>query len=297
MNRLARITDTLRPRSTEFALPASLGRTLLSMLLYLLLLLIVALIAGPFLWMISNAFKDQTTIYSNPPTWIPSPAIFDNFVTAWTQVPFGMFFLNSIKVASLITMGQLVTCSMAAYAFARLRFPGREVVFGLYLSSLMVPGQVIVIPLYILMRNLGLVDTHAALILPALASAFGTFLLRQFFLTIPRELEEAAIIDGAGMMRVLLTIILPLSRPALAALAIFTFTYFWNDFFNPLIFLDSPQNLTLPVGLALLQGQYSGTSPAVMLAGVCMAIVPVFIVFLIGQRHIVEGITLTGLKG
>lgn len=133
--------------------------------------------------------------------------------------------------------------------------------------------------------------------MPALASAFGIFFLRQFFLTIPRELEEAAIVDGAGLFRVLLVIILPLSKPALASLAIFTFNYFWNDLFTPLIFLDSPSNLTLPVGLSYLQGQYGGTSPAVMLAGVCMAVVPVLVVFLAGQRYIVEGITLTGLKG
>ena len=216
---------------------------------------------------------------------------------AWTTVPFGMFFVNSLKVAGLITIGQLVTCSLAAYAFARLRFPGRDLLFGLYLSSLMVPSQVTIIPLYILMRNLGLIDNHASLILPALASAFGIFFLRQFFLTIPRELEEAAIVDGAGLWRVLLVIILPLSKPALASLAIFTFNYFWNDFFTPLIFLDSPANLTLPVGLGYLQGQYGGTSPAVMLAGVCMAVVPILVVFLVGQRYIVEGITLTGLKG
>jgi multiple sugar transport system permease protein len=166
-------------------------------------------------------------------------------------VPFGLFFLNSLKVAGLITLGQLVTCTLAAYAFARLRFPGRELLFGIYLSSLMVPSQVTIIPLYILMRNLGLIDNHASLILPALASAFGIFFLRQFFLTIPRELEEAAIVDGAGLLRVLLVIILPLSQPALAALAIFTFNYYWNDFFAPLIFLNSPQNLTLPVGLEL----------------------------------------------
>jgi len=273
------------------------GRALPILVLYALLLVVVAAIAAPFLWMISNAFKDQTAIYANPPAWLPSPAITDNFVSAWTQIPFPLFFLNSVKVSGLITIGQLITCSLAAYAFARLRFPGREIVFGIYLSSLMVPSQVTIIPLYILMKNLGLVDNHAALILPGLASAFGTFLLRQFFLTIPRELEEAAIVDGAGLLRVLVTIILPLSRPALAALAIFTFNFFWNDFFSALIFLDSPQNLTLPVGLSVLQGQYASTSPAVMLAGVCMAIIPVLVVFLIGQRYIVEGITLTGLKG
>jgi multiple sugar transport system permease protein len=267
------------------------------MALYCLLLVAAALIAAPFLWGISSAFKDQTAIYAPTPSWIPNPPIWDNFVQAWTALPFGFFFLNSLKVAGLITLGQLVTCSLAAYAFARLRFPGRDLIFGLYLSSLMVPSQVTIIPLYILMKHLGLVDNHASLILPALASAFGTFFLRQFFLTIPRELEEAAIVDGAGLWRVLLVIILPLSKPALASLAIFTFNYYWNDFFTPLIFLDSPQNLTVPVGLAYLQGQYNTGSPATEMAGVCMAVVPVLIIFLIGQRYIVEGITLTGLKG
>jgi multiple sugar transport system permease protein len=275
---------------------AGLQRTLLMALLYAILAIVVALIALPFIWMIVSAFKNQIDIYANPPTWIPNPIVTDNFVSAWTQVPFGQFFLNSLKVAGANTVGQLITCSLAAYAFARLRFPGRDLLFGIYLLSLMVPSQVTIIPLYIVMKNLGLVDNHASLILPGLWSAFGTFLLRQFFLTIPRELEEAAIIDGAGLFRVLYALILPLSTPALAALAIFTFNYFWNDFFNPLIFLDTPGNFTLPVGLNLLQGQYSGTSPAVMLAGVCMAVIPVLIVFILGQRYIVEGVTLTGLK-
>ena len=288
------VAGSRRGRDRAGALIARLGPGLG---IYVVLLAVVALIAGPFLWMISSAFKDQIGVYANPPTWLPSPPILDNFKAAWSQVPFGLFILNSLKVAGLITAGQLVTCTMAAYAFARLRFPGREILFGIFLSSLMVPGQVTIIPLYILMKNLGLVDNQAALILPGLASAFGTFLLRQFFLTIPRELEEAAIVDGAGLLRVLLQIILPLSRPALAALAIFTFNYYWNDFFAALIFLNSPDNLTLPVGLSLLQGQYAGTSPAIMLAGVCLAVLPVFLVFVVGQRYIVEGITLTGLKG
>jgi multiple sugar transport system permease protein len=251
----------------------------------------------PFFWTVSSAFKDQTTIYASPPIWLPSPIVFDNFRAAWNEVPMGTFLVNSLKVAGLVTLGQLVTCSMAAYAFARLRFPGREIVFGIYLSSLMVPGQVTIIPQYILMKHLGLIDNHAALILPGLGSAFGTFLLRQFFLTIPRELEEAAIVDGAGLSRVFLTIMLPLARPALAALTIFTFNSTWNDFFNPLVFLNTPTNMTLPVGLYLLQGEYQGTSPAIMLAGAIIALIPVLIVFVLAQRHIVEGITLTGLKG
>ncbi len=264
---------------------------------YLFLAAIIAVVAGPFLWMVSSAFKDQNTIYASLPVWIPTPVVLDNFVAAWTQVPFGSFILNSLKVAGLVTIGQLITCSLAAFAFARLRFPGRNIIFGLYLSSLMVPSQVTIIPLYILMNKLGLIDNHASLILPGLASAFGTFLLRQFFMSIPRELEEAAIVDGAGLLRVLLMIILPLSLPALASLAIFTFNYYWNDFFSALIFLNSTANLTLPTGLVLLQGTYMATSPAILLAGVCLAVLPVLVVFLLGQRYIVEGITMTGIKG
>jgi multiple sugar transport system permease protein len=269
----------------------------LKLLLYVVLATTIALVALPFVWMILSAFKDQVAIYATPPSWIPNPFLVDNFSSAWNDVPFGNFFVNSLKVAGLITIGQIITCTMAAYAFARLQFPGRDLIFGLYLTSLMVPGQVTIIPLYVLMKDLGLVDNHASLILPALWSAFGTFLLRQFFLTIPRELEEAAIIDGAGLMRILVSLIVPLSTPAIAAMSIFTFNYYWNDFFNPLIFLDTPTNLTLPVGLSMLQGQYAGTSPAIMLAGVCMAVMPVLAVFLLGQRYIVEGVTLTGLKG
>lgn len=272
-------------------------RVLTRLVIYLVMAVIVVAIALPFIWMVSSAFKDQIGLMALPPAWFPSPAVLDNFNAAWTQVPFAYFMLNSLKVASLTTLGQLVTCSLAAYAFARLRFPGRDIIFGIYLSSLMVPSQVTIIPLYILMRHLGLVDNHASLILPGLASAFGTFLLRQFFMTVPRELEEAAIVDGAGLFRVLIVVILPLSTPALAALAIFTFNYYWNDFFTPLIMLNSTQNLTLPTGLALLQGEFTATSPAIMLAGVCLAVLPVLVVFLAGQRYIVEGITMTGLKG
>jgi len=276
---------------------SALAQMALRLGLYLVVAVMTAIMAAPFLWMISAAFKDPTGILATPPAWIPSPAVLDNFTSAWTQVPLGNFIVNSLKVAGAVTIGQLITCSLAAYSFARLRFPGRDIIFAIYLASLMVPSQVTIIPLYILMHHLGLIDNQASLILPGLASAFGTFLLRQFFLSVPRELEEAAIVDGAGLFRVLLVLILPLSVPALAALAIFTFNYYWNDFFSALIFLSSPQNLTLPVGLVLLQGTFAATSPAIMLAGVCLAVLPVFVVFVAGQRYIVEGITMTGLKG
>ena len=294
-------TQGVPPNRARARRTVRVGAVLAQMLprlgLYLVVAVMVAVVAAPFLWMISAAFKDPIGIMATPPAWIPSPVVLDNFTSAWTQVPFGNFMVNSLKVATAVTVGQLITCSLAAYAFARLRFPGRDICFALYLASLMVPSQVTIIPLYILMHHLGLTDNHASLILPGLASAFGTFLLRQFFLSVPRELEEAAIVDGAGLFRVLIVLILPLSVPALASLAIFTFNYYWNDFFTALIFLSSPQNLTLPVGLVLLQGTFASTSPAIMLAGVCLAVLPVLIVFVAGQRYIVEGITMTGLKG
>jgi ABC-type glycerol-3-phosphate transport system permease component len=203
---------------------------------------------------------------------------------------------NSFKIASIITLGQLFTCSTAAYAFARIRFKGSNVLFLLLLSSMMIPLQVTIVPLFILMRRLKLYDTHASLILPVLISAFGVFLLRQFFLTIPKELEDAARIDGASHLTIYSRIILPLSGPVLSALAILAFLYFWNELFRPLIFLSSLENFTIPVGLVMLRGQYDIGSPTRLMAAVTMAVIPVLIVFLFAQRYIIEGITLTGIK-
>ncbi|MGH2389492.1 MAG: carbohydrate ABC transporter permease [Chloroflexota bacterium] len=275
----------------------NLGKWIGKTTVYLILLIVVLVMGVPFLWVISTSFKAPLDVFSLPPEWFPAAPTFDNYTTVWQQIPFGNFYLNSLEVAGLATIGQLVTCSLAAYAFARLQFPGRNVVFGMLLASLMVPIQVTIIPLYVMMRDLHLIDTLWSLILPGIISPFGIFLLRQFFLTIPAELVEAARIDGAGHPQIFTRIFLPLSVPALATLAIFTFNYYWNDFFRPLIFLNSVGKMTIPLGLTIIQGQYGGGSPAVVMAGVCLALVPVFVVFLIGQRYLIEGITLTGLKG
>ncbi|MBP1655281.1 MAG: sugar transporter permease, partial [Bacteroidetes bacterium] len=213
------------------------GTVALHLLLYAMAFMTVA----PFLWMLLASFKDLGEILQYPPTWIPQRIILDNFVNAFQAAPFGRFYFNSLFVASAVTLGQLFTCSLAAYAFARLRFWGRDTLFYIFLGTMMVPGQVTMIPGFMVLHWLGWIDTYAALIVPGLASAFGTFLLRQFFLTIPRDLEDAAAIDGCSRFGVLWRIILPLSRPALATLAIFTFMGVFNDFLWALIVVSSEE--------------------------------------------------------
>lgn len=219
-----------------------------------------------------------------------------NFKKVWTVIPFGRYYLNSLLVAITVTLGQLLTSSMAAFAFARLHFPGRDKLFFLYLATLMIPAQVTMIPLFILMTELKLVDTYWALILPPMFSAYGTFMLRQFFLTLPHELEEAARIDGCGYWLIYWKIILPLSKPALATLGVFTFMGAWNSFVWPLIMTNSDSMRTLPVGLAAFNGQYT-TEWSLLMAGSAMMILPLLAVFIFGQRFFVKGIQLGAVKG
>jgi multiple sugar transport system permease protein len=219
-----------------------------------------------------------------------------NYIEAWNIVPFGRYFLNSLLVSLCMMAGQLVTCSLGGYAFSRLRFPGRDMIFLLYLATLMIPGPVLTVPIYLLLREYHLLNTYQGVILPGLFSAYGTFLLRQFFLTIPRELEDAARIDGAGRFGVYLRIILPLSGPALAALGTFVFIGSWNDFFWPSIVLTDPGMLTLPVGLAHFNDIYLFEYGRLM-AGSMVSIAPAILMYLIFQRFITRGVVMTGLKG
>ena len=221
----------------------------------------------------------------------------ENYENVLAGLPLVQFMINSVKIATLITLGQLTTCSLAAFAFARLRFPGRDVLFIILLSSLMVPIQVTIIPIFIIVRILGLLDLHESLIIPSLISPFGVFLLRQFFLTIPTELEDAARIDGAGFFTIFRRIFLPLAGPGLSALAIFTFNYHWNEFFRPLLFLSTWERMTLPLGLTIMRGYLGTGNVAAIMAGLALAIIPILIIFLFAQRYLIEGITLTGLKG
>jgi multiple sugar transport system permease protein len=256
-----------------------------------------ALMIAPFLWIIQAAFGESAAVYRLPPTWLPQNFTLENFGTVFEQVHFERFMLNSLVVASSITIGQMITCSTAAYAFARLSFPGKNVLFVMLLSALMIPMQVTIVPLFIFMRQLGLYNTHWALILPPLISPFGVFLLRQFLMTIPKELEDAARIDGANVFTIFWRIILPLSGPALTTLGIVTFIYWWNDFLMPLIMIREPDLQTLPVGLTLLRGRYAAGAVGTIAAGITMAVVPVLVVFMVLQRYIIKSIVTTGIKG
>jgi multiple sugar transport system permease protein len=252
---------------------------------------------APFYWMVVNSLLPRGEAFSLPPDWLPTSITFNNYVDVFDTIPFVRLVLNSLKLTAIITAGALVTSILAAYAFARLQFPGRDLLFIVLLSALMVPQQVTVIPTFILIRNLGLLNTHEAVYLPALINVFGTFLLRQFFLTIPRDLEDAARIDGAGHLRILFNVIVPLSLPAISALAIFIALAAWNEFFWPNIFLSSPDKMTLPVGLVMLSGRFGSGSPVTMLAALSMIVVPLLILFTVAQRKITESIAMSGLKG
>jgi multiple sugar transport system permease protein len=271
-------------------------RLLGGLVLHALLIVGSILMAMPFLWMVLSSFKNYAQLYQVPPSWIPNPITFDAYTKVWDAIPLASGYFNSLLITITILIVNLLTCSMAAYAFARINFPLREPLFILFLATLMIPFQSTIIPIYLIMREIGLIDNVLSVILPnALFNAFGIFLLRQFIRGLPIELEEAAIVDGANRWTVYWRIVLPLIRPALAAFGIFTFLWNWNDLFRPLIFLSSPENFTLPLVLNLLRGQYA-TDFSLVMAGAVIAVVPILIVFFIGQRQIIEGVAMTGLK-
>jgi multiple sugar transport system permease protein len=245
----------------------------------------------PFFWMLSNALRPDREVFTIPPRFFPGQIQWHNFVQAWLYLPFGQFFMNSGFVAGAITAIVLIVSSFAGYAFARLDFPGRGSLFVVYLATLMVPQVVIVIPLFLMMSALDWVDTYQALIIPMAFSSFGTFLLRQFFLTIPRELQEAALLDGASHLRILLTIFVPLARSALGLLALFTFTGQWNAFLWPLIVVNGPDHATLPLGLTMFQGQ-QGTQWNYMMAGAAISMVPGLLLTVLMHRQIFRGIAI-----
>jgi len=265
--------------------------------IYLLLSAGAVTMVVPFLWMISTSLKTDSNVFSTTIELIPDPIVWSNYVRIWEFAPFGKFFLNTLKVTVLVTAGRLLISSMAAYSFSRLRFPGRDLLFMLFLATMMIPYHVTVVPLFVIMRELNWINTHWAIIVPNLFSAFGVFLLRQFMIVIPREIEEAARIDGSGFMRTFWTIVLPLTVPALTALGIFSFMGTWNDFFGPLIFLNSQHMYTLQIGLASLVGMYQ-TDWTLMMTGAVLTLLPILIIFFLAQKQFIEGITLQGsLKG
>jgi len=249
----------------------------------------------PFVWMISTSLKPINEVFEFPPKLIGSRIVWQNYARISERFPFWLYFINSLKISIIVTCSQLITSSMAGYAFARLKFRFREALFACYLATMMIPSQVTTIPNFLVMKYYNLVDTHWSLILPALVSAFGTFLMRQFFLTIPRELEESAKIDGCTPFGIFIRIFVPLSKPALTTLGVFTFMGTWNDFLGPLIYINTQSKMTITLGLASMQGMYSTDWPALM-AGTFIALIPTIIVYLLAQDMFVKGITLTGLK-
>lgn len=253
---------------------------------------------APFAWMFTTSLKTGAHAFELPPSWLPTEWHFQNFLTLFqSNVPFATFLWNSLEIAALVTLAQLLTCSMAGYAFAHLRFRGGKSLFLLLLTSLMMPVQVTIVPLFLMMSAVSLVDTQWAVILPLATNAFGVFLMRQFFLTIPRELIEAARIDGANHFTIFWRVALPLAKPALAALAIITYTNTWNSYFLPLVFLNSWEKMTLPLGMFALSNVYGAGNVSVIMAAVGLAICPVLILFLAAQRHIISGMVGSALKG
>ena len=251
----------------------------------------------PFLWMLSTSLKTTVQSMAFPPEWWPSPVVWQNYTSITEHMPFFLLLFNSVKISFFVVFGTLLTCSLAGYAFAKLRFPGRKALFLVLLSTMMIPTQVTLIPVFVIMKYLGWINTHLALIVPAFfGSVFGTFLMRQFFMAIPNELEDAARIDGCSPWGIYWRIMLPLAKPSLATLAIFSFMGTWNDFMRPLIFLSDMDKMTLPVGLALLANHQDIRIPLIM-AGAMLSLLPILILYIFGQKYFVRGIALTGMKG
>lgn len=267
------------------------------LIVHLILLAGVAVVVFPFLWMILTPFKTSGEAMKIPPTIFPEKFVTTAYHTIVSSaIPFGTVYMNTIISTVVTTIVQIAFCSMAGYAFGRIDFPFKNAIFVLILSVLMVPGQIFLIPQYQIIQKMGLLDTIPALFMPNLFSAFGTFLLRQFFMSLPKELEEAAIVDGCGRFRIFGQIMLPLVKPGIVALAIFTIKFAWNDFMWPLIVNTSMEKMTLGPALSTLQGQYTTEYPMQM-AGAVLAVVPLIVIFFLFQKQFIEGVAQSGIKG
>ncbi len=253
------------------------------------------IVVFPFIWMLFTSFKPEAQIAQYPPKLLPDSWTLENYQNVWSRIPFARLFLNSIVLAGGVTIISLLLDSMAAYALARLNFPGRDAIFIIILVALMLPFQVMFIPLFVVVHDLGMLDSYSGLIVPRATNAFGIFLLRQFFMTLPRELDEAARIDGTSEFGIYWKIILPLSGPALATLAVFHFMYNWNDFLWPLLITSSTEMRTLPAGLALFVGQHV-VEYGVVMAGAVLTLLPLLVAFLFAQRYFIQGIAMSGIK-
>lgn len=267
-----------------------------NLLSHLILIVAAVVLMFPFVWMLSGSFKDNLEVVRMPPNLIPDTFKFSNYVEITKYFPIYRFLGNSVGVSLVTTVAQIVVCAMAAFVFAKIPFRGRETLFVLYLITMMIPMQVTMTPLFIVFQKLHLTNTYLGLILPGIFSAYGTFLLRQHIMTIPDPLIEAARMDGASYLRVFVNIILPLSKPALATLAIFAFMASWNNFLWPLIITSDKELMTLPIGLSKLQGRWA-TEWNILMAGNVISFIPIFIVFLFASKYFIKGMTMSGVKG
>lgn len=300
------IQETLNPETSEVSektvarATRNAGRSpsniVFNVVLHFILIIGAIFMAAPFVWMLITSLESTSQAFSVPPTWIPNPFLWGNYPQSLNALPFNLAYMNSTIVAVTVTFFQLITCSMAGYAFARIEFPGRNIIFIAFLATMMIPFQLTIIPIFLTMKELNLLDTLLSLILPpALFSALGVFMMRQFIMGIPIELEEAAIVDGGNRWTIFWQVILPLLKAPLAAWGIFAFLGQWNDFLRPLIMLNTPENFTVPLMLNQFRGQYA-TEWTLVMAGSVIAVVPVLIVYILAQRHIIRGIAMTGLK-
>lgn len=264
--------------------------------LYLLLTIALLVVITPFVWMVLGSVKTNAELRQVPPTWLPRNPTLDNYTSLFSRLSFGRYFFNSTLVAVVVTVSNLLFCSMVGYALVMLRFRGKKVIFGLIIGTLMIPGVVTFVPLFVLVANLGLVNTLPGLFLPFLVAPFGVFLMRQFIMSLPRDLVEAARIDGAGELAIFGRVILPLLGPAMATLGILTFLGSWNNFLWPLVVAQTNDTYTLPVALALVSTGQNQTEYGLLMAGATVVVLPVLIVFLLFQKRFIQGIATTGMK-
>ncbi len=265
-------------------------------LLFVILMIIGLTMLVTFFWTLSSSFKYDREIFEYPIKWIPEVFRWSNYQEVWTRVNFLTYYLNTIKLSIIVTVGQVVTCSLAAYSFAKMDYPGRDKIFLCYLATMMVPWHAIMIPQFIIIKNMGFYDSHWSIILMNLFSAFGVFLLRQFMLGIPMELSEAARIDGCGELKIYSQIIMPMCKPGLATLVVFTFNFMWNDYMGPMIYLNTDKLKTIQIGLAAFRTEY-GAEYGLIMAGTVCSLLPMELIYCVAQKYLIEGIAFSGLKG
>jgi len=278
----------------------SVARRLSRGITYLLLILLGFTFAVPFLWQVTTSVKSIQQVYRFPPELIPNPVVFRNYPDAMMMLPFGIFFLNTAKVVVVVVIGQVLSCSLAAFAFSRLRWKARDTLFAIMLSTMMLPGQVTLIPQFILFRKLDWINTLLPISIPfVFAAPYGTFLIRQFFATISLDIDDAARVDGASRFRTYWQILLPMSKPVLAAVATFAFNYAYNDFLNPLIYINSKEKFTLPLGLSAFQDRaaWGGMRWDLLMAATTVVMIPALLVFLFAERYLIQGVVFSGVKG